>query len=442
MANADNKGLIAWLVLSVLALTLLAYVGGIFAAIFAIYPTRPLNDLVQEIRAEMQRDENDGDLHFLYKERNSDKGVTVYREDAVQPGVTLVTGMWRDNDVWQPAIRLLDFDGTVLHEWLVRPQELWPDSPYEDWVAGSLNNPTSYVHGTWLLPDGDVVFNIEYLGMVRMNACGETIWKLGLSRPHHSIFRDDEGYFWASGLHWREQTIPEYAHLTTPFVDESMLRISPDGEVVRDISILKVLYDSAFHGILQQSKKKLDLTHMNDVEVLSAELADAFPMFNEGDIMVSLRNLNLVVVVDGETERVKWHFSHPLVRQHDPDFEPDGTIVIFDNNNDTTRDGSLWGQSRLLQINPADNGYTIAYPTSAEQPFYTQEGGKHQLLQNGNRLITEANTGRVFEVTPAGELVWNWVIEARDGEYLPEVLEGSRYPVELASFIDGLSCAL
>ena len=151
-------------------------------------------------------------------------------------------------------------------------------------------------------------------------------------------------------------------------------------------------------------------------------------MFNAGDLLVSLRNLNLVVVIDSNTGAVKWHFSHPLIHQHDPDFEPDGTITIFDNNDDTTRNGDYWGRSRIIKVNPETYGWSVAYPTSDDQPFYSQEGGKHQLLLNGNRLITEANAGRAFEVKPEGTLVWNWVIASDDPEFLPEVLEATRYP--------------
>jgi hypothetical protein len=133
------------------------------------------------------------------------------------------------------------------------------------------------------------------------------------------------------------------------------------------------------------------------------------------------------------THAVKWHFSHPLIRQHDPDFEPDGSIVIFDNNDDTTRTGEYWGRSRIIQVNPATNAWRVLYPTSADQPFYSQEGGKHELLPNGNRLIVEANAGRIFEVTPEGETVWNWVIESEDAEFLPEVLAASRYPADYAA---------
>ena len=42
--------------------------------------------------------------------------------------------------------------------------------------------------------------------------------------------------------------------------------------------------------------------------------------------------------------------------------------------------------------------------------FYTPFMGNAQRLPNGNTHVTESSTGRLFEVTPAGEVVWEYVI--------------------------------
>ena len=410
-----------------LAIVFLAFVAGMLAGVFKIPPYPSVEGSIIEAARALKSDADKGQLHFMYRKRNTDSGVTVLDPDKVQPGVTLVTGMWLSKGEWRPAARLIDFDGSVLNEWKIRPEQIWPESPHADIAKGTHNKPTGYVHGSVLLPDGDIIFNIEYLGMVRMSPCGEVVWKLPY-RTHHSIALDDAGNIWASGTVWRNAPIDEYVGLRAPFVDETLVQVSADGEMLQEIFVLKSLYDSGFQGTVRLSHKTLDLTHLNDVEVLTEAMAPAFPMFNAGDLLVSLRNLNLVVVVDSSTGAVKWHFSHPLIHQHDPDFEPDGTIAIFDNNDDTTRNGDYWGRSRIIKVDPETYRWSVAYPTSDDQPFYSQEGGKHQLLSNGNRLITEANAGRAFEVTPDGKLVWNWVIASDDPEFLPEVLEATRYP--------------
>jgi len=417
------------------ALGFLAFLAGIAVAIFQVYPFaqvraayQAIYDLSQGSTSELAVD----DMHHLYPARYSESGVTVYKESQVQPGNTLITGYWYIDNRWQPAIRLIDLQGTVLQEWIVRPEQIWPTTPYTDHVAGQMNRPNNYVHGAWLLPDGDVVFNVEYAGMARINACSETVWSLPY-RTHHSMFRDEAGNFWAAGLNWRYEKNPSYVHPKPDFVDETMLQVSPAGEILQEIFILESIYESGQGGLFADTQKKLDITHMNDVEVLGTEMAASFPLFNAGDILVSLRNISTILVVDGSSHQVKWLFRHPLVRQHDPDFEADGHIVVFDNRDDMTQTGARLGPTRLLRINPADNSWNTVYPLTDEQAFYTQTGGKHQRLENGNRLITEAHGGRVLEIDTDGNLVWNWIIETRGDGLVPEVLEGSRYPEDYAN---------
>jgi len=429
------KDLIGALLFS-LALAFLAFLAGTAVAIFQVYPYQPLRAAYQsayEILSGRGTAVSVNEMHQLYPARYTEAGVSIFDSDRAQPGVTLITGYWTKGEKWQPAVRLIDMQGNVLHEWIVQPDLIWPESPFSDHVAGQMNKPNNYVHGAWLLEGGDIVFNVEYAGLVRMNACGEVVWTVPY-RTHHSVFRDDEGSFWASGLNWRYENIDRYVHPQPDFVDETALKISPDGEIMREIFILESIYQSGYGDLVATGQKKLDITHLNDVEILSASMADSFPTFEEGDILVSLRNLSTVLVIDGETELIKWHLRHPLIRQHDPDFEADGSIVIFNNNDDMTQQGMRLGPTKLVRINPVTNDWTTVYPLTDEQAFYTQTGGKHQLLANGNRLITEAHGGRVFEVDMQGNTVWNWVVETRGDGLVPEILEGTRYPAYFADF--------
>ena len=201
--------------------------------------------------------------------------------------------------------------------------------------------------------------------------------------------------------------------------------------------MLDALYDSDHMGLLATGRARLDVTHMNDVEELSEELADDFPLFEAGDLLVSLRNLNVVIVIDGKTEKIKWFFTHPLLRQHDADFVAGGLISIYDNHDEYSEMSTQLGGSRILTVDPETNDVSIAYSGSAEQPFYSQAAGKHQLLPNGNLLITEAMAGRVFEVTPAGDIAWSWQVDIWPDNMVPEVLEGTRYPQAMAAVCRG-----
>jgi hypothetical protein len=205
--------------------------------------------------------------------------------------------------------------------------------------------------------------------------------------------------------------------------DDTILRIDAQGRVVAAISLLDRLLASGLEAVLYANAMDdprlgyiENPLHFNDVEVLREDMAAAFPLFAAGDILVSLRNLNLIAVLDRETFLVKWWMTGPFVRQHDPDFLPNGHLLVFDNR----RGGPAreFGFSRILEIDPATRRVVWSYTGSEREPFYTNIRGKQQLLPNGNVLVTEAHAGRVFELArgPDGDrIAWEWVNGVGDG---------------------------
>jgi hypothetical protein len=72
----------------------------------------------------------------------------------------------------------------------------------------------------------------------------------------------------------------------------------------------------------------------------------------------------------------------PFLRQHDPDFLPNGHILLFDNRKGGP--GREFGFSRILEIDPATRRVVWSYVGSGQEPFYTDARGKQQPLPNGN----------------------------------------------------------
>jgi hypothetical protein len=374
----------------------------------------------------------DRNPHHLFPAQYEYSGAKVHDAEAMAPGVTLLTSYWRSLD-WKPGIRVIDADGKVLHEWKTDPAEIWPTSPHTDHRSGRLNTSGNYVHGCFLFDNGDVIFNIEYMGLVRMNAAGEIIWKLPY-RTHHSVHRDESGNFWVCGLKWIEDTpegrerLKRFPGLKTPVAEDFALKVSGDGKILKEISILEALYKSGYKQLLwrMRSDQSGDILHTNDVEPLRSDMADQYALFDAGDIVVSSRHINSIFVIDPDTEKIKWMCSS-FLRQHDPDFVGNGWIWVFDNNVNSPAHGSYLGGTRILRVRPQDNSPSAVYPKTKEQTFFTSAGGKMQHLGNGNLLITEARRGRVFEVDESGKTVWEWVHERYDDDLVAEVLEGTRY---------------
>ncbi|PSQ96388.1 MAG: hypothetical protein BRD55_06905 [Bacteroidetes bacterium SW_9_63_38] len=372
------------------------------------------------------------------------QGVREEQPDKMQPGLTLVTSEWEGPEGYLPEVRLMDRDGKTAHRWRVDPRELFPDS-LDDRRIGRRN-----IHGSHLLPNGDVLVNFGQVGTVRLGACSDAQWRLPV-RSHHSIERAEDGSFWVSGSSQEpRRTSPGHPNglpgLMKPVYHEPLLNVSEDGKVLDSLNVLDVLYANGLERHIAEAfqphankdgLQTTDLTHVNDVEPLRASLADEYPLFDEGDLMVSIRNLSLVFVVDPETRRVKWHADDPFILQHDPDFLGNGWIGIFDNASDFTDRGAMLGRSRIVAIQPHTDSVEVRFPTKHSDPFHTGSMGKWQQLANGNMLLTESKAGRVVEVTPEGRTVWEWVHAPYDENHVPEVTEATRYdltPEEVASW--------
>jgi hypothetical protein len=372
--------------------------------------------------------------HHLYPAVYDFSGARVHDRGRISNGSTLITSYFSDLD-WRPGIKLLDVDGNVLHTWNADPSILFPEK------SNLINN---YVHGTYLFPNGDILVNLEFMGLVRMGPCGDIKWKLGAPAAHHSITPSPDGNFWVStNVIWPDDQegrshLAEYPLLQPPLYEDHATKVSPDGKVLQDINLIDVVYRNHLERAIRKIGRQYsgDIFHLNDVEELTAEMAESYPLFEAGDLVVSLRYLDLVMVFDPDTLAVKWYSLDLTIQQHDPDFIGDGWIGIFDNNDDGAR-GAYLGGSRIVAIQPHTGARKVLYPNSGADPFYTSAGGKWQLLPNGNMLMVEARKGRALEVAPDGTTVWEWVNERYDEKRVSEVLEATRYdigPDEIASW--------
>jgi hypothetical protein len=173
---------------------------------------------------------------------------------------------------------------------------------------------------------------------------------------------------------------------------------------------------------------------VNKITELTPELAPAFPMFEAGDLMISMRELNLIVVVDPDDWSLKWHSIGPWRRQHDPEFQPDGRIGVFNNNvYGIAYDDYQWTRAdwprdtNILAIDPATGVTEVIYGQRPGQEMLSIIRGKHQLLPDGGRMITEFDAGRAIEIDGDGNTVWEFV-NAVDADFVGEITEALVYP--------------
>ena len=143
---------------------------------------------------------------------------------------------------------------------------------------------------------------------------------------------------------------------------------------------------------------------MNDVESFPDDMEPG--VFKPGDLMISLRNINTVLVFDPDTLKIVYINTGGFVRQHDPDFLDGNRISVFDNNLAASDEANP--SSRIVIVDARDNTREIYYQGTLEKPFYTAVMGKHQWLPNGHLLITDSHSGRAFEINSNKEIVWEY----------------------------------
>ena len=355
--------------------------------------------------------------HWIRPAPYDGDGVTVNNIPEDRQELILLQGFFDNN----PELRLIQRNGAVVARWPVRYSDLATDithvrnQPATDWNVGSM--------GAVALPDGSVVFILDHIGVFKLDRCGNLVWRVDIP-AHHSLEWNADGSFWVSSANnfYADMESPS-SLFKTPFAADTLVRISQKGEVLDSISLLEVFENSNKRALLALMGIEIEPTsgalrpdfdreifHLNDVEELPAAIAEDFPMFEAGDLLVSLRNRNLVLVI-GHERKIKWWQIGPWIKQHDPDWKPGGMITVFDNNT-----GDRPAGSRIIEINPATSEVRLVYGGRDTEFFYSGWGGKHQNLYPDRVLITETASGRVFEVNTNKEIVWEYVNRYSDTE--------------------------
>lgn len=375
----------------------------------------------------------------VFPEPHAGQGVTVLKPDKMAPGLTFTTGFFDKKHV----MKLIESDGTVRHRWDVSFLDIFDNL---DHIEPGKDRPPSewftHIHGAYPLSDGSVIFNFDQHGSVKVDACGKVQWTIN-RMTHHSVSRGDDGTFWIPARAYRTEETPRLPLHNAPFFEDQLLQVTEDGKILKEISLPELAYKNDLYGAIfptgfqDMGNQFPDYMHTNDAQVLTTDVAAAFPMFEAGDIAVSMRQLNLVFVFDPKTEKVKWYQNGPWWRQHDPDFTKEGLISIFNNRSDDTMFGDKLQGSRITAIDPATRATKTLYEqsdsTNGKRRFFTNIMGKHETLENGNILITESLGGRLFEVTPGGEIVWEYINRFAEGK-VALVTSALRFPKTYFTF--------
>ena len=148
-----------------------------------------------------------------------------------------------------------------------------------------------------------------------------------------------------------------------------------------------------------------DPFHQNDVDVLTQHTASVFPDFMLGDLLISFRSINLIIIVDPETLKIKWYSSGHFSRQHDPDWSENGLITVYDNR-------SHQSNTNIMQINPANNELT-ALVSGDKWGVFQFAGGMVDFVPPSGAIFT--NKGELVQVTGDEKITFAVTVRGSDG---------------------------
>ena len=421
------------LIFFVLSSGFIVFNSGYFAREFKFFPYQLYSEAT---KAWSQiREEQSEKLPWFYVRTNKPPSKIIRDISQAQPGLSLVTEIAADRHI---SAKIVDLTGETVHQWNIDWFKMWPNPQHLPEKIVPKTKPGTSIHGAVLMENGDLVFNFESKGLIRIDSDGEVVWRLPYL-THHSIHQHDDGNLWVSGTKYQTEKVSRLSNLVPPFYEETILEITPEGKILREWYVADILRKNGYTGLLYLGSLnnentaiqgddrllgKTDILHLNDVEPFSTKLQPGF--FQPGDIMISLRNINTVLVFNADSEKIKFISIGKLVRQHDPDFIDGNTLSVFDNNNVA---GEAKPQSKIVIISAKDNTSEVFFEGSQDNPFFTRVMGKHQWQPNGNLLITESMSGRGFEIDRQGNVVWEY-INYVDESTVGVVSEVQRLPLE------------
>lgn len=416
-------------------------------------------------------------------------GTTIYRPDKTWNGFTVLSALGT------PAVVVLDMNG----------HEVWRRDGF-DLSAGG---PARILPGgTVVAPRGTFPRHLENNALVAETFDGKEAWRF----DHAEQVELAAGRRWSARQHhdWQLSSFPAgyYSTQSSPALkgssvlllthtshtdpaiadvmidDDRLIELDAAGKVAWEWRAADHVGEFGLTPPMRAAIRRLaerdgyDWFHINSAAWLGPnkwfEAGDT--RFDPRNVVISSRQASLIAIVarDGH---VVWRLGPDstaspeaaalgqLIGQHNVTMIPKslpgaGNLLLFDNGGAagygdpspiSPKGDTIYQRatSRVLEIDPVTLSLVWSY---AAPDFYSFNISGAQRLANGNTLITEGTTGRVFEVTREKEVVWEYMMPPSAGPrpstaiyrayripyaWLPRVARSKEVPVarpDLATF--------
>lgn len=377
-------------------------------------------------------------------------GVTVYDPSQAYNCYVLFAGPDGDGKT-----RLIDMDGHVVHTWshmgfpsgLLNPAVTGGKRGHIIVQLSSIQGASIQGLQTSVVPGRPALSVNQSIGELDWH--GRVTWEWGSQAPGGAA---QQHHDWARLPNGHTLVLSTVNHAIAGFsnphmLDDVIYDVDPAGKVVwkwlASAHLSELGFTAADLAYMRKTSNP-DFLHLNDMQPLGPNhwFSAGDDRFAPDNIIISSRNANFIVIIDKKTGHVVWRVGpdyaiksvsgqtareslpapiEQISGEHDAHMIPEGLpgagdILVFDNHGsagyppvelDTTMG------SRVLEINPVTKRIVWSYSADdAGQPswdFYSPFIGSAYRLPNGNTLIDEGYTGRIFQVNRAKKIVWEYM---------------------------------
>ena len=362
-------------------------------------------------------------LESQTRRRMAATGLTALDESRACPGYVVYAPMSGSGQVY-----LLDLQGNPVHQWqLPHPPGLYgyllPNGNL--FYGGKTRDNTWERFPSWKRFKGGVMLEVDWDGNI--------LWEHRDPEHHHDARRTAGGGAIYLTVELMNPQQAAQVQGGVPGTDaegmwaDVIVEVDKDGNRIWEWRAAEHL-DPATH-ILTFNDLRDEWSHGNTVAPLP-----------DGRVMFSFRNISTVGIIDQKSGDIVWQLGDTvLAQQHDPSLLPNGNILIYDNGSHRRHTGLPF--SRVIEVNPSTNEIVWSYQDSPPYNFFSPYISGARRLPNGNTLITEGMFGRMFQITPDSQVVWEYInphfYADAEGQVVNRVFRANHYSPEQIPALSG-----
>jgi hypothetical protein len=262
-----------------------------------------------------------------------------------------------------------------------------------------------------LFEDGSLIGSGIFGPLFKLGFCSNIQWINEEEIFHHSKMLNHEGNILLSGqMNPKSQYVKRYS--IKNFSDDSIIKISTDGEILFNKSLTEVLIENEIifenYALNKSLSGETDPLHVNDIE----PALNNTEHWMQGDMFISVRYLSAIIHYRPSTNKVINYIIGPFAQQHDVDIISDKEISIFNNNNFIINNE----HSEVLVYNFETKTFKKMFNHQLQKEnFKTYAQGLSHTFKDGSLLVEEQNHGRIILFNNRGEKELEFVNKDKNG---------------------------